>query len=484
MAKQKLLLSTVVWGPWHTGVFLGANLASLLAPGNLESLASQHEVVYRIYTAEADAAAIKRSPVFLRARQIVRMEVTGVTIDRSLDPIHMHHVLWRRSIDDALKAGAMILFVPPDVVWSSGALGHVADLAAAGKRAIFMSYVRVIAETVVPELEHRFRAGATPVIEAPARKLVELAMRHAHPLFITYLRDSPNFPIHPELILWPVDGEGYLMRVLVREMFAYDPGLIHLNNQALPAHPVNPDLVHYITDSDDLFALSLAPRMKDLEWYATPKRLDVNEIASWWLRYDSPLNDTVAARYFHIHARNRTAALWRRAELESDVLMSRIMGTREILRALGVGPMADQRHIQQVLALALAETKLARLANPRRRISLLLPDAASIYRVLLERDIDMKAAASRRWLLETMLDHVVLGELRLEPGRAVALTTALGGSRRLEWHGASAFIDGIALKGDALLVGRYPAHALRGVLPRSRPMGEPAMSTLMEGAPA
>jgi hypothetical protein len=73
------------------------------------------------------------------------------------------------------------------------------------------------------------------------------------------MHDSPNFPIHPELILWSVPGEGFLMRVLVREMVAYDPSLFDLNHQALLAHAPDLDDVHYVTDSDDVFALSFAP---------------------------------------------------------------------------------------------------------------------------------------------------------------------------------------------------------------------------------
>ncbi|HXF54901.1 MAG TPA: hypothetical protein VNK52_12325 [Hyphomicrobiaceae bacterium] len=467
MDKRRFLLSTVVWGPWHTGIFLSVNLASLLAPGNLAALARQHDVSYRIYTDDADVPVIRQSPAFRRAQQIVPMEVTGVAIDRHLDPIQMHHLLWRRSIDDALAAGAMILFVPPDVVWSNGALAHVGRLAKAGKRAIFMSYVRVIAETVVPELERRYRGGTDPVMDAPARELVDLAMRHAHPLFLTYLRNSPNFPIHPEFILWPVEGEGYLMRVLVREMFAYDPNTVHLNAQALPAHPIDPALAHYITDSDDLFALSLTPLMKDLEWYATSRRLDAWEVGSWWLRYDSPANDDVAACYFHIHGGDKTPASWRRAERQSDALLARIRGVRETLRILSVGPAAERPDIQQLLALALAETPLARLAGPRTRVSLLLPDATTVCGALLEEVTDITAAASRRRLLRTILDHALIGELRLEAGRSARLATPLGGSRRLEWRRGKPFLDGVALIGDAFVAGGYRCHRLQGLLPPS-----------------
>lgn len=468
MAKRNFLLSTVVWGPWHTGVYLDVNLPSLLASGNLAALAQKHDVLYRIHTAHGDVARIKASAAFRRAEQIVPFDVVGVAIDPGIDPIAMHHLLWRRSIDEALQAGAMILFVPPDVVWSNGAFGHVADLAAAGKRAIFMTYVRVVAETAVPELQRMFLNKDTQVIDVPARRLVEAAMRHLHPLFLTYLRDSRNFPVHPEFILWPVDGEGYLMRVLVREMFAYDPSFIHLNQQALPAHPLDADQVHYITDSDDLFSLSLAPLIKDVEWYATPRQLDLYELGRWWLRYDSPANDTVASHHFHIHTGDRTPEKWRRKELESDALIKRAMGTREILRILSAMPAADQRHAQEILSLALAETKLAHLASPRRRVTLLLPDAQSTYRALFDEQEDALAPAPRRRLVRSVLDHVVIGDLELRQGRAQILTTALGGRRELRWRGALALIDGVALKGAPFHLGRHWGHALGGVLPPSR----------------
>src|SRR6516164_8204503 len=100
--RKTFQFSTVVWGPWHTGVFLDVNLTSLLAPGNLAAFAQKHDVSYRIFTSKND---------------------------------------------DARIAGAMILLIPPDVVWSNGAFGHIADIAALGKKAIFMTYMRVVSET-------------------------------------------------------------------------------------------------------------------------------------------------------------------------------------------------------------------------------------------------------------------------------------------------------------------------------------------------
>src|SRR5262249_15829744 len=149
-----------------------------------------------------------------------------------------------------------------------------------------------------------------------ARDLVQLMYRHIHPLALSYCRDSTNFPIHPEFILWPIPGEGFLARYLTREMFAYDPGLIELNTQALPSRKIDRGIGHYITDSDDLFALSLAPRLKDIEWYGRSRRLDPFAIASWWIGYDSPQNDATAEQYFYVQGGPRDPAKWRRAERE------------------------------------------------------------------------------------------------------------------------------------------------------------------------
>ncbi len=458
--------STAVWGPWHTSVFLEVNLPSLLASGNLEAFARRHKVVYRIQTSREDAASIEASPAYQRARQIVDCEIVARAIHRTVDPIGMHHMLWRQAIDGARRAGAMVLLIPPDVIWSNGAFGHIADLAAAGNRAIFMTYVRVVSETAVPAVRQTFQDPSTGVIDATSRALVDLAMRHIHPLTLTYVRDSPNFPIHPEFILWPVAEEGYLMRVLVREMFAYDPGYLGLNEQALPAHRPNPADVHYITDSDDLFSLSLAPLTKDVEWYAKPQRLDTLSLGAWWLRYDSPANDLSATQYFYIHPGERTPEKWRAAELQSDALIKRVAGTREVLRLLSALRANDLAYAEQVLAMALVETRLSRVVGSLgTSATILLPDAAATYRWLFDEEHGLSEQATGHELMRRSLDHVIAGPLDLVPGKPAVFRTPLGGERRLTWQGEVPLIDEIELRQPGFALGRYWCYPLAGVLP-------------------
>src|SRR5689334_4148553 len=93
--------STVVWGPWHVGAFLDVNLPSLLAPGNLPAFAARHKVIYRIFTSPRDVARIVASPAFKEAQTLVTIELIECPVDNAESPIAMHHLLWRRSIDEA-----------------------------------------------------------------------------------------------------------------------------------------------------------------------------------------------------------------------------------------------------------------------------------------------------------------------------------------------------------------------------------------------
>jgi hypothetical protein len=456
---------TAVWGPWHLGAFLGVNLPSLLAERNLPAFAARHKVLYRIFTSPADAARIKASAVFRRAERIVPFELVECVHEQPAQPIAMHHAIWRRSIDEARAAGAMVLFVPPDVVWSNGSYGHLADLAAQGKRAIFITYLRVVHETSVPEVKRRYANADATIIDAPARDLADLAMRHIHPLALTYLRHSPNFPVHPEFILWPVAGEGLSMRVLVREMFAYDPRLVDLNTQALAAHPIDPALVHHVTDSDDLFSLSLAPASQDIEWYLRPQRLEPLKVASWWLGYDSPLNDAIAAKYFRIHPVPCTPAAWRAVEQASDVLMRRMAGMREALRILSAVSDPDAEQSRRVLMMAIAATRLARMLPASDRLTILLPNNAAIMRWLLDGGDALLRPPYRMPLIDLLLDHAVLGHLADHNGQEASLTTLRGAPRRLTWREDTPLIDGVAVRPRSIEAGSHRAHLIEAVLP-------------------
>jgi hypothetical protein len=464
--------STVVWGPWHTGIFLDVNLPSLLASGNLPAFSAQHSIKYRIFTSRRDSERISSHPAFKKAQEYVEFELIVCAVEGTNDPIGIHHRLWRRSIFEARDAGAMILFVPPDVAWSNGAFRHVADLVSSGKKAIFMTYMRVVSETCAPAVQERYRANDGLTIDASSRQLVETAFQYIHPLTLTYLRDSPNFPIHPEFILWRVPGEGYLMRVLVREMFAYDPKAVVLNEQALPAHELDPNSVHFITDSDDLFALSFAPLMKDVEWFTQPQRLDPLIVGSWWLRYDSPANNLVSKDHYYIHLGDRTPALWRQIELQSDALLARLVGAREILRV--VRAISNDRMIlvRRVIAAALVQTRVAQLIHYDGPVTLVIPSGAELTRWLFDDNGRYLTRDGANGLAGLLLDHVIVGDMDLSAQEDRVLMTMRGNRRQLTWQNRTPYIDNVAIQSQPISLGQDWSYILNrrvlmsdGILP-------------------
>ncbi|MGE0565653.1 MAG: fasciclin domain-containing protein [Pseudolabrys sp.] len=458
--------ATAVWGPWHTGVYLDANLPSLLADGNLPAFLRQHTVKYQIFTSAADARLISAHPAFKKASEFVNFEIVVPRIDLSSNPIDAHHYLWRRSLNKAREAGAMVLFVPPDVAWSNGALGHVADIASQGKKAIFMTYMRVVSEPCVAKLRERHMSADGVSINAASRELVRLAFEYIHPLTLTYLRDCENFPIHPEFILWRVPGEGYLMRVLVREMFAYDPNYIQLNRKALPAHDINPDDVHFITDSDDLFALSFAPLMKDVAWFSRRQRLNSLLVGSWWLEYDSPANNLVAGHHYYVHHGDRSAEAWRRAELQSDALINKLIGAREALRTYQ--SMTDDRvaKARELLAMALIDTRLNQFLHENSPVTVIIPKNAGLVQWLFERGEYYFNTQKKNDLARLLLDHVILGEIDLKNRRDSVLTTARGKQRRLTWDYRFPLIDDVPIQTESFSLANDWSHIVnrRGLI--------------------
>ena len=71
--------------------------------------------------------------------------------------------------------------------------------------------------------EH-FPLNADQARTIAARDMMTLAITHIHPLMAAYDRAGAYFPIHPEMILWPIEGDGFLLRLLARELFCFEPG--------------------------------------------------------------------------------------------------------------------------------------------------------------------------------------------------------------------------------------------------------------------
>ncbi len=377
--RPRLTIVTAVWGKWHLDAHFEVNLPTLLAPGNFPALAAYCDTTYLIYTRGADFARIDTAPETAALRQIMKVEIRLLSEDDLKDPIATHHKAWGLATQQAAAEGSLALLMPPDVAWSENAFSSVVARLKQGKRAIFMTYLRAESTTFIEALLARKPKGGL-VNAVPAREMVELCVRSLHPLMAAYLRDSAYFPIHPEMILWAIPGEGFALRVLAREMFIFDPGRYQFNAVALPAQSLPPDEFAFLTDSDDLFAVSLATLGKDVGWHVNAHKADPVEIGGWWLAYDSPANDAMASQRIRWHFAPVTEKAWRAKERGADLFVRRAAGVREGLKAWQAARELGCSMASLGLSLAVHTGPFARAVRGRGAAIILLPSDEAFAR--------------------------------------------------------------------------------------------------------
>ncbi len=369
----RILMTTAVWGDWHLMVHLTCNLPTLLAAGNLPLLAERFPIRYLTFTRKQDYEKIRTSPVMQRLRDLnVELEFEFLSPDILSDPIAAHHHAWNEATRGARARHEYLLLMPPDVAWAGNSFGVIADRLANGHRAVFMTYLRAESDSFVDALKDLQQPER---IDLPVsqEKMVELCTASLHPLMAASFRNSDFFPIHPEMILWPVPGEGFAVRVLAREMFLFDPNYFNLNSAALPDSRLSDDEVSFLCDSDDLFAVSLAEIGKDVQWHILPRTADPLTIAPWWLRYDSKSNDFMAAQKIRWHFKPVTEAKWRAVEAGADLLIHRLIAARETLRIWQVAQIRNCQRSATVLALLLNTGAVAGLMRGTEAALVFLP---------------------------------------------------------------------------------------------------------------
>jgi hypothetical protein len=332
--RRRCVFTTAVWGDWHREIFLNSNLPTMLSPGNLPALSAGVDCQYLVYTTPQDALKMSRNRAFQRLQGIVPVSLKLFTPSKTKNIFNLHHEIWRKATKHARRQQAFILLMPPDVAWADGSFARLRSVLTSGKRAIFMTYPRVVSETIVPTLAERFPRDAAEAMTVPAKDLTALAITHIHPLMAAYNRAATHFPIHPEMILWPIEGDGFLLRLLARELFCFEPGHYPLNTNSLLSQMPPDNEFHIFCDSREFLGVSFTPMWKDMEWYLAARRLDPMFVGRWWVDYDSPVNDRLSAVNLRFTCGRADQSRWRAAEAQADVLLTHLRSAREFMRIL------------------------------------------------------------------------------------------------------------------------------------------------------
>ena len=332
--RRRCVFVTVLWGDWHRTTFLDANLPTMLSPGNLPAFAAGIDCEYLVCTTSKDALQMTHNRAFQRLRSVVPVSFKLFRPSKTKNVFSLHHEIWRAATDYARRHGAFILLMPPDVAWADGSFACLRAALEAGKRALFMTYPRVVSETIGRAMAEHFPLNTNGARIIAAKDMMALAITHIHPLMMAYDRAARHFPIHPEMILWPIEGDGFLLRLLARELFCFEPGRYELNSQSLLAHIPPENEIYVFRDSREFLGVSFTPMWKDMEWYLARRQLDPLFVGRWWIDYDSPMNDYLSKVNLRFTCGTADKAYWRSVEAGADALVAHLRSAREFVRVL------------------------------------------------------------------------------------------------------------------------------------------------------
>jgi hypothetical protein len=329
----KCHFATAVWGDVYTDLYLKVALPTQLSAGNLPAFADRQQCLYAIHTTSRDARAIRRSPAYAMLQETLPTEIVLFGDDEVAQ--HRTHTLMsechRRAIAAADAAGAAILLLPPDAVWSDGSFSTVSRVVAAGKRVVIVAGVRVLKETFVPTLVETFGSKNNAAMTLPARELVRLTLEHLHPVSRSLFWDAAKINSWPSHLYWHVPGEGMLARC-----FHLHPLLVDsaskgasfsstVDDDWIEQACQNPDDVYVVEDSDELMVCEMSKRAQVVGnirrgAYREPK------VARWVVRYANPLHRALVQRPIRMHC-SELSPQWREVESLAERVVSEVFRT-------------------------------------------------------------------------------------------------------------------------------------------------------------
>lgn len=289
--REPLHLIVPVWGAAYVERFLDLAAPSWLAEGNLPSIASRTGSSIRIVTRAADAELIRCSPIYDRLAEIadIRFLAMDDLLAKTSTYVTLTLAYHRGLLDVTAGPGPRTaVLLNSDFILGTGSLAAVRDRLDAGERAILAPSLRAVEEDIAPMLLSA-RQSAVELSASP-RQLVAMAFKALHPTVLCarmdqgvvrskgahqyFWRPEPETLIGRGFCLFPLAAriEGPLPKA---EAFC-DYGLLEL---LVP--DVRPSVLN---DSDDFFALELAPLDHEADFFRLqpPREEDVVRLLGEW----------------------------------------------------------------------------------------------------------------------------------------------------------------------------------------------------------
>lgn len=258
---KPIVFVAAVWGDLYSKIFLECCLGSLMHPSNLPAIAGRAELL--ILTDPASLHRFHGETRDGRLRAVepwlpIRIECLPGNIKPDQSPYPVQANAHRRAMQYGLEKGAAVCFLVPDGVVANGFCLSLCSKLDSGYHAVCGLSMRATIETALPALR---QGDAFLARGIPNRWLVDVALEHMHPLFLSSYWGAPRANKMPYTLLWGEPGQ------LIARTFALHPYMVVPNDETVGFEGTadsqlpglyGADKTFVVTDSDDLLVCELA----------------------------------------------------------------------------------------------------------------------------------------------------------------------------------------------------------------------------------
>ncbi|MBI9109606.1 radical SAM/SPASM domain-containing protein [Maridesulfovibrio ferrireducens] len=325
---------TVVWGEEFTSCFMNSVLPTQLGAGNLDALNTDSRSLYIIYTTPENAEYIKSSPIFTNLKETIDVRIYFIDqcYTDEKNKYKMMTLCHKHSVRKAHQAGARLIFLPPDDIFSDSTFRVIYQKSAKGYKAIMVGTTRVIKEEFLPAMNNKFFSDGKLEVPIKGRNLVEMALDCWHPDTKSCFVDAEEFSGWPSQLFWEVPGEGVLAHNFHLHPIMVYPKELHSFNGTVDDDCVqkicgNFDDIYIVQDSDEMIGFDLSER--ETRIIQTEAKVEMSSLLGWMKDYTDEFHRKYVTHKIYFHC-NPISEKWNEISRKAEAFVNSILTYPEI----------------------------------------------------------------------------------------------------------------------------------------------------------
>jgi len=337
-AEGGVMITVVCWGVRACDSLLDMCLPSQLVESQIPAVGTEPDLVYRLYTSDADADRLLSHPSLHALAALVRTEVIAFpsrVLQAARSKYEAANWCHQHAVLDANLKGRSLVFISPDSVIAAGGLVWLLSERKRGTRTILISGPRVTKETALPAIAKMADKGTlhgARTLRISPRSLVNVVLDHPHHSMMGGFVDAGYVNDFWSCLFSRVGSSGLLARQMHLHPLMVTPDVL----TAIPEQTVDSlfvgeactevDGVRVVEDSDEFCAISWSARGENtaMRKYPERSRRKAALIAHLARRHVAPFNLGLLRHRIRFHTED-LGPEWMQAERTSDTIVAEVI---------------------------------------------------------------------------------------------------------------------------------------------------------------